>query len=132
MYVQTAEALVWLVLVVVALAAAGGILGAMRARSKRKARYLFYYLQASQERQRVSSAPVPLSGGLTPELAEAIRAHAERTAIRHWNAGVRDELPVNPYPQATPEHVLWYASYEIKLQDLVDAASGDVVEVGKR
>lgn len=131
MYVQTAEALVWLVLVVVALAAAGGILAAMRASSKRKARYL-YYLQASQERERVSSAPVPLSGGLTPELAEAIRAHAERTAARHWNAGVRDELPVNPYPQATPEHVLWYASYEIKLQDLVDESSGDVVEVGKR
>lgn len=131
MYVQTAEALVWLVLVVVALAAAGGILAAMRASSKRKARYL-YYLQASQERERVSSAPVPLSGGLTPELAEAIRAHAERTATRHWNAGVRDELPVNPYPQATPEHVLWYASYEIKLQDLVDESSGDVVEVGKR
>lgn len=131
MYVQTAEALVWLVLVVVALAAAGGILAALRASRQRKARYL-HYLQASQERERASSAPVPLSGGLTPELAEAIRAHAERTATRHWNAGVRDELPVNPYPQATPEHVLWYASYEIKLQDLVDAASGDVVEVGKR
>lgn len=131
MYVQTAEALVWLVLVVVALAAAGGILAALRASSKRKARYL-YYLKASQERERVSSAPVPLSGGLTPELAESIRAHAERTAVRHWNAGLRDELPVNPYPQATPEHVLWYASYEIKLQDLVDDSSGDVVEVGKR
>lgn len=131
MYIQTAEALVWLVLVVVALAAAGGILAAVRARSKRKARYL-YYLKAGQERERVSSAPVPLSGGLTPELAEAIRGHAERTATRHWNADMRDELPVNPYPQATPEHVLWYASYELKLHDLVDAASGDVVEVGKR
>ena len=131
MYIQTAEALVWLVFVVVALAAAGGILAAIRTRNKRKARYL-YYLQASQERERVSSAPMPLTGGLTPELAEAIRAHAERTAKRHWDAGVRDELPINPYPQATPEHVLWYASYELKLHDLVDDASGDVVEVGKR
>lgn len=131
MYVQTAEALVWLVLVVVALAAAGAILAALRASSKRKARYL-YYLRASREKERVSSAPIPLTGGLTPELAEAIRAHAERAARRHWDAGVRDELPVNPYPQATPEHVLWYASYELKLHDLVDDAAGDVVEVGKR
>lgn len=131
MYVQTAEALVWLVLIVVALAAAGAILAAARARSRRKARYQ-HYLQAGRERERPSSAPIPLSGGLTPEQAQAIRAHAERTATRHWNAGARDDLPVNPYPPATPEHVLWYASYELKLHDLVDEASGDVVEIGKR
>ncbi len=131
MYVQTAEALVWLVLAVVAVGAAGAIIAALRARSRRKARFL-YYLQASQQRERPSSAPMPLAGGVTPELAEAIRAHAERTATRHWNAGARDELPINPYPPATPEHVLWYASYELRLHDLVDEAASDVIQVGKR
>jgi hypothetical protein len=126
-YIQTAEALVWLVLVSVALAAGWGIVSAARARARRRARFM-YYLRATQEPERTSSAPIPLSEGLTPEQAEAIRAHAERTATRHWNAGQRDELPVNPYVPGTPEHVLWYASYELKLHDLVDAASSDVVK----
>ncbi len=131
MYVQTAEALAWLVLAVVAIAAAGAILAALRARSRRKARFM-YYLHAGQQRERPSSAPMPLAGGVTPELADAIRAHAERTATRQWNAGAPDERPVNPYPPATPEHVLWYASYELRLHELVDEASGDVVKLGKR
>ena len=113
------------------LAAAGAILAALRARSRRKARFL-YYLQAGRQRERPSSAPMPLAGGVTPELADAIRAHAERTATRQWNAGASDEQPVNPYPPATPEHVLWYASYELRLHELVDEASGDVVKLGKR
>lgn len=126
MYIQTAEALVWVVLVTVALAAAGGILSAVRARARRHARYR-HYLQASRERERTTSAPSPLTGGMTPELAQGIRAHAERTAARYWNAGALERRPANPYEPGTPEYVLWYASYELALAELVDASTAFTV-----
>jgi hypothetical protein len=124
---QDLEILSWLVLAAVVLVTAVAVASAHRNKMKRRARAL-HYLHASRERERTSSAPSPLRGGVTPELLQAIRAHAERTAARHWREGPRCSSPVNPYDAGTPEHVLWYASYELAMHER-DEVSGPVVEI---
>lgn len=128
---QTAEVLVWTVLVTVALLCAAGIVAAVRRKLRHRARYL-HFLRASQARERTCSAPSPLTGGMTPGLAQAVRRHAERTAARHWRADQGHASPANPYQQGTPQHVLWYASYELALYEFMDGTSANVVELGGR
>ena len=131
MYTSTAEIVIWSAVAAVAVLAGTVIVSAVRARMRRRARYL-HYLQASRWQERTTSAPMPLAGALTPELAYAIRQHAERTAGRHWHAGKPETSPLNPYEPGTQEHVLWYASYELTMHEFVDAVAGQVVELGGR
>ena len=117
-------ALLWLIGATLLLAVAGALLNWWLHQRKRRARHL-YYQRASREGQghRSATAPSPLSGGMTPELALAIRAHADRTARRHWEAGPGAPKPSNPYDGGTPEHVLWFATYQLVMHELIEAAS---------
>jgi hypothetical protein len=122
---DTAAALATLVLVTVVLAVAGAALGAILSRRKQRARFQ-HYLRAGHEYERSTTAPTPLQGGITPEMAAAIRRHAEKKALVHWQEGLPEGKAVNPYDAGTPEHVLWYASYELALHELADAPDTDV------
>ena len=113
------EALLWLIAATVALAVGGALANAWLRERKRRARYLSY-VRASQEGQRSASAPGPLTGGMTPEMARAIRAHAERSARRQYEAGAAAIPPTNPYDAGTPEQVLWIATYHLVMHDLTD------------
>jgi hypothetical protein len=119
--------LFWFVLAA-ALVLVTGVAGFVAHRNKMKRRARELHLRATRERQRTSSAPSPLQGGMTPELIRAIRAHAERTAARHWQAGGPRAHPVNPYDAGSPEFVLWYATYELAMHEKVDAEE-DTVQV---
>lgn len=119
----SATAWTWIVVVLVAAALGGFVLGLLRERRKRRARRAHYAqaTRAAHARQRpASSAPAPLGGGMTPEQAAAIRAHAERTADRDW-AAARSSA-INPYDHGTAEYVLWFASYHLRLADRAEEA----------
>jgi hypothetical protein len=121
----SATAWMWLLGVLALVAVGGFVLGALRDRAKRRARHA-YYRQATQSTRPQSpgsSAPAPLSGGMTPEQAASIRAHAERTAQRDWSAA--RSSAINPYEHGTSEYVLWYATYHLRMGELAEQAEAE-------
>ena len=79
--------------------------------------------------QPLSSAPMPLTGGISPEQAAAIRAHAERTAQRDWTAGHAEVQ--YPYDNGTPEYVLWVATYHLRIGELAEEAEAEAARERK-
>ena len=127
----SATAWMWVLGVLAAVALAGVALGALRDRAKRRARHAYYAQAAQASRpQTLTSAPVPLSGGITPEQAASIRAHAERTAQRDW-AAARSSA-INPYDHGTPEYVLWYATYHLRMGELAEQAEAEAEQRDRR
>jgi hypothetical protein len=113
------EAFGWLLGVVLAIGIVGAGWNAYLAARKRHARRLRYERMGRRTGpQRPHSAPAPLTGSIHPGKVAAIRAHAERTARRDWVANAAPAA--NPYASGTPEFVLWYASYQLTRQELVD------------
>ena len=128
----SATAWTWIVGVLLAAALGGFVLGRLRDHRKRRARWA-HSMQSvrAQHRQRpASSAPAPLGGGMTPEQAAAIRAHAERTADRDC-AAARSSA-INPYDHGTPEYVLWFATYHLRLADRAEEAEAGTDEDRKQ
>jgi hypothetical protein len=116
---------IWLLGALAIVAGVGFALGLLRDGARRRARHAHYAraAQASRPQSLTSSAPAPLSGGMTPEQAASIRAHAERTAQRDW-AAARSSA-INPYDHGTPEYVLWYATYQLRMGELAEQAEAD-------
>lgn len=108
------EALLWLFVSVLAVGLAGAAISAIVRVRKRHARRM-YYRRAGQGAGR-ASAPAPLAAGIAAGQSADIRARAERAARRDWMA--RAEPTQNPYDAGTPEHVLWYATYQITVHEL--------------
>lgn len=120
----TTTAWIWLLGALLAVALGGFLLRLSRDRAKRRARQAYYAQAAKASRpQALTSAPAPLSGGITPEQAASIKAHAERTADRDW-AAARSSA-INPYDHGTPEYVLWYATYHLRMGDLAEQAEAE-------
>ena len=115
----------WLLGALAIVAGVGFALGLLHDGAKRRARHAYYTraAQASRPQSLSNSAPTPLSGGMTPEQAASIRAHAERTAQRDW-AAARSSA-INPYDHGTPEYVLWYATYQLRMGDLAEQAEAE-------
>ncbi len=121
----SATAWTWLLGTLAVVALAGVALSAWRDAAKRRARNAYYAQAArvSRPQSLPSSAPAPLSGGITPEQAASIRAHAERTAQRDW-AAARSSA-INPYDHGTSEYVLWYATYHLRMGELAEQAEAE-------
>lgn len=103
--------------VVAVVALASSVLRERRQRARRR-----HYDQVNAQSPR-ASAPSPLSTSMTPEHSAAIRAHAERTARRHWQAGTTTATPLNPYDSGTAENVLWYATYQLVVHELGESSA---------
>lgn len=131
-YIQTANDFVWLVLVAVvvlpATAAAAVVFSAVRQRRRRRRRQEHLRV-ALRQHGRSAGASAPLANSLTPTVVRAVRAHGERSAARHWHAGIRGREPVNPYASGTREHVIWYASFQLATHNLMEEQAADVVHV---
>lgn len=114
----------WLLGAVAFVALAGVLVNAWQRAARRRARRA-YYAQAAGETspQPLTSAPMPISGGITPEHAAAIRAHAERAAQRDWDAAPSEIR--YPYDNGTPEYVLWYATYHLRMGELAEEAEAE-------
>ena len=121
----SATAWMWLLGALALVAVGGFALGALRDHARRRARQAYYSQAAQSTRPHASagSAPAPLSGGITPELAASIRAHAERTAQRDWSAA--RSSAINPYDHGTSEYVLWYATYHLRMGELAEQAEAE-------
>ncbi|MBC5784558.1 hypothetical protein H8N03_16540 [Ramlibacter sp. USB13] len=120
----------WLLGAVALAALVGWFANWLQRSAKRRARRA-YYEQAGKDSpvQPLTSAPVPLSGGITPEHAAAIRAHAERRAERDWNAAPAEVR--YPYDNGTPEYVLWYATYHLRMGELAEEAEAEAARERK-
>ena len=102
----------------------GYLANAWQRAAKRRARHASYARGKNDSSpQPLSSAPLPLSGGITPEHAASIRAHAERAAQRDWNAAPAEVR--YPYNNGTPEYVLWYATYHLRMGELAEEAEAE-------
>lgn len=123
---------IWLLGALAAVALAGFALRLLRERARRRARHAYYAqaAHASRPQSLPSSAPAPLAGGMTPEHAAAIRAHAERTAQRDW-AAARSSA-INPYDHGTSEYVLWYTTYHLRMGELAEQAEAEAERDGKQ
>lgn len=110
------QVLLWFIVATVAIALAGASLSAFLSLRRRSARYRYYAQEYARQQQEATPR-----AGLTAEKSAAIRAHAERSARRDWRAGTTQPQPRNPYGTGSPQAVLWYASYQLALHDLVDA-----------
>ena len=121
----SATAWMWLLGALAAVAVGGFVLGLLRDAAKRRARHSYYARAGhlSRPQSLVNSAPAPLSGGITPEQASSIKAHAERTAQRDW-AAARSSA-INPYDHGTPEYVLWYTTYHLRMGELAEQAEAE-------
>ena len=108
--------LVWLIAPTALLALAGGLLTAMRSLRRRRARHLYH----AQEHARGPHS-VPPRPGMTTDRSAVIRAHAERCARRDWAAGINEPHPLNPWGSRSAQAVLWYASYQLVLHELMEA-----------
>lgn len=115
----------WLLGALAAVAGGGFVLGLLRDAAKRRARHSYYAQagQVSRPQSLANSAPAPLSGGITPEQAASIKAHAERTAQRDWVAA--RSSAINPYDHGTPEYVLWYTTYHLRMGELAEQAEAE-------
>lgn len=96
------------------LALAGALLSVLNNRHKRRARMLQHAQQSARRQQEGSQR------GIGAGRTEAIRGHAERCARRDWEAGGDTSQPLNPFRAGSPQAVLWYASYQIALHELVE------------
>lgn len=112
------QVLLWFIAAAAAvvIALAGALLSFFHQLRKRSARFRSHALEYERRQQ----AAVPRAG-ITPDRSAAIRAHAERAAWRDWKAGAGQPDPANPYGTGSAQAVLWYASYQLALHDLVDA-----------
>lgn len=97
------------------LALTGTLLSMLHQRHKRRARVRQHAQEAARRQQDASQR---MGTGRT----EAIRGHAERCARRDWEAGSDTSQPLNPFRTGSPQAVLWYASYQSALVDLVEEA----------
>lgn len=120
----TLEGWIWLLGALAVVALAGYLANVWRQGARRRARQAYYARAANDSRpQQLASQPAPLSAGITPEQSEAIRKHAEEAAAKDWTAG--KVASFNPYELGTQEYVLWYATYQLRMGELAEAAEDD-------
>ena len=125
----SAKAWMWLLGAVVLVALLGFLANVLQRAAKRRARRAYYARAGGDTAAQLSSAPVPLSGGITPEAAAAIRAHAEQRAQKDWTAGHAEVR--YPYDNGTPEYVLWYATYHLRMGELAEEAEAEAARERK-
>jgi hypothetical protein len=103
---------------------AGSLVTVWQRAARRRARHASYARgSGNTDPQPLSSAPIPLSGGISPEQAARIRAHAERAAQRDWDASPAEVR--YPYDNGTPEYVIWYATYHLRMGELAEEAQAE-------
>jgi hypothetical protein len=118
---------VWLLAAVAAgLVLAVLFLDLLQRLARRRARRA-YFARAANESHLQSlhgDLEVP-AAGIGPERAAAIRQHAERSAQHDWAAGHGSER--SPHERGTPEHVLWFATYHLRIGELAEEAEAEAV-----
>jgi hypothetical protein len=128
---SSADAVLWLVACFLAIALGGALWRRARNAAARRARHLRYQSHESRPHALVTR-PGGLSGSMTRERAASIRRSAEGAAL----LAVRGQAgpPKNPYPEGSPEFVLWVATYHLTVTELSEhadtvdpAASGGIV-----
>ena len=118
------EGWIWLLGAVTVVALVGWVWNLLRQAARRRARRAYYARAAHETRpQALNTGPAPLAGSMTPDQAAAIRAHAERSAQNDWARGRATRI--NPYDHGTPEYVLWYATYQLRMGDLAEEAEAE-------
>jgi len=101
------------------------LLDLVRRASRRRARRAYYARAANESHlQSLHGELEPLSAGISPERAATIRHHAEKAAQHDWAAGHGSER--SPHERGTPEHVLWFATYHLRIGELADEAEAEI------
>jgi hypothetical protein len=124
---SSGEAVLWLVGCVIVVALVGHIWRIAQDRAARRARHQRYQLHETRP-QRLATRPGTLSGSMGAERAGAIRRSAESAALLASN-GHLDNVK-NPYPEGTPEFVLWVATFHLAMTELAEQEHADTTEPG--
>lgn len=119
---SSADAVLWLVGSATAVAVIGYAWRKAADASARRARQQRY--QSFDTRPQRLTQPGTLAGSMGPERAAAIRRSAERAAAIAYRGGGPEETR-NPYPEGTPEFVLWVATFHLTMTEIVEQENMD-------
>jgi hypothetical protein len=90
----------------------------------RRARQLHYQRVSNSRPQRLATASGPVSTGMGPVRAAAIRRDAENAARLVASGEVSEVL--SRHPKGSQERVLWVATYHLTMTELAEAAEDGV------
>lgn len=121
---SSADAVLWLVGSATAVAVIGYVWRMAADASARRARQQRY--QSHETRPQRLTQPGALSTSMGADRAASIRRSAERAALIASRGDDPDEAR-NPYPEGTPEFVLWVATFHLTMTEIAEQEHMDTV-----
>ena len=119
---SSAEAVLWLVARATAVALIGYVWRQAVEASSRRARRARYQSHETKP-QPLASRPGTLSGSMGRDRAAGIRRNAEAAALMASRG--RGDAAGNPYPEGSPEFVLWVATFHLALTEIAEQEAAD-------